>query len=148
MTGRLSILSPKELARFSSKTRWEGECLLWTGYKNADGYGKLTVRNQQWSAHRLAYTDAWGSIPKGMVVRHKCDKPACVNPSHLELGTDADNARDKAVRRRTRTKISDEQVRRIRADGRRQHEIAQEHNISIAAVCLIKAGKRRTYVGG
>lgn len=142
------VLSPQELARFAAKTRWDGDCLVWSGYRNADGYGKLTVRNRQWAAHRLAYVDAWGAIPEGELVRHKCDNPACVNPSHLETGTNADNARDKAERRRAKTKITDAEVVAIRSDKRRLRQIAQQFSISASSVCLIKAGKRRKYVGG
>lgn len=142
------VLSPIEAARFAAKTRWEGKCLLWTGYRNPDGYGVLTVRQRQWKAHRLAYTDAWGDIPPGLVVRHKCDNPACVNPSHLQLGTDADNAKDKAVRRRTRVKLSDDQVRAIRRDERIMRVIGEQYGVSVAAVCLIKSGQRRQHVGG
>ena len=143
----MGFFTEKETQRFAQKTRWLGKCLIWTGSINSDGYGTLTMRRQSFKAHRLAYIDAWGEIPAGLVVRHRCDNPACVNPAHLELGTDADNARDKAVRHRTKTKITDDQVRSIRSDSRRLREIASDFNISASAVCLIKAGRRRQHVG-
>lgn len=144
----MSYLRPAEIARFADKTRWDGSCLIWTGFRNADGYGKLTVRNRQWSAHRLAYTDAWGEIPAGKVVRHKCDNPSCVNPSHLEIGTDADNCRDRDLRGRAATKLSPSDVRSIRTDGRTYREIAESYSISPANVCLIKKQRTWQHVGG
>jgi hypothetical protein len=54
-------------------------------------------------AHRVAYVLANGLTfddIEGLVVRHKCDNPACVNPLHLELGTQQDNIDDKVVRDR------------------------------------------------
>ena len=144
----MAFLSETEAARFAAKTRWEGKCLIWTGCRNSDGYGKLTVRNHQYRAHRLAYMDAWGGIPAGQVVRHTCDTPSCVNPKHLVLGSDADNARDKAVRGRAPAKISAAQVRAIRGDPRVMREIAADHGVSAANVCLIKSGQRRQHIGG
>ncbi|WP_428832632.1 HNH endonuclease signature motif containing protein, partial [Pseudomonas aeruginosa] len=50
--------------------------------------------------HRLAYADAHGPIPDGMLIRHKCDNPACFNVNHLELGTQRDNMQDASKRGR------------------------------------------------
>jgi hypothetical protein len=53
------------------------------------------------SQHRVAWEQAWGlTIPAGMIVRHSCDSPGCVNPLHLMIGTYQDNMDDKMARGR------------------------------------------------
>ena len=37
-------------------------------------------------------------VPKGLVVRHKCDNPPCFRLSHLELGTYSENNMDASER--------------------------------------------------
>jgi hypothetical protein len=43
---------------------------------------------------RYVYELKNGIMPKGMVIRHTCDTPWCVNPEHLLIGTFKDNTRD------------------------------------------------------
>ena len=78
-------------------------CWEWRGAVNNRGYGEVGEGGRHCKtllAHRVAWSLANGPIPDDMIVRHRCDNPICVRPSHLELGTQADNQRDKAVRRR------------------------------------------------
>jgi hypothetical protein len=49
-------------------------------------------------AHRFSYRLRFGRIPDGLILRHVCDTPPCVNPDHLLVGTDADNGQDRRER--------------------------------------------------
>lgn len=37
---------------------------------------------------------AYGAIPDGLVICHRCDNPECTNPDHLFAGTQKDNMMD------------------------------------------------------
>ena len=77
------------------------DCIEWTGCRDSFGYGMRKVNGKVRRLHLIAFEEANGPIPDGMVVRHKCDNPACYNPEHLELGTRAENNHDRDVRGRT-----------------------------------------------
>jgi hypothetical protein len=65
-----------------------GECLLWSGHVDQDGYGRiaLSARPRRWQrAHRRSWMLAHGEIPDGMQVHHRCGQPLCVRIEHLEL---------------------------------------------------------------
>lgn len=89
--------------RFNANTDRSGgptACWLWQGSKYSNGYGRVWDGEKMRLAHRVAYAVAYGSesIPEGIDVLHNCqpgpDRKDCVNPAHLWLGTQRDNARD------------------------------------------------------
>jgi len=69
-------------------------CHWWNSTLSPSGYGQITVNYKSARAHRVAYEMYIGPIPKGMIIMHKCDNPACVNPDHLKTGTQQDNMDD------------------------------------------------------
>lgn len=79
----------------------ESGCYEFTGHCNPDGYGNIRYKNIHIGAHRLAYMLCIGDIPKGMLIMHTCDNPPCVNPEHLQLGTQEDNVRDRVSKGRS-----------------------------------------------
>lgn len=81
--------------RFWSKVKIETplECWEWQGRRRR-AYGQFLLDGKYHQAHRVSYELVHGPIDDGLVVRHACDNPSCVNPSHLHVGTQADNVQD------------------------------------------------------
>lgn len=79
-----------------------GDCWQWTGARRGSRvskqsstyYGGMHVGSKVMLAHRISYELAYGSIPTGLGVLHRCDNPACVRPSHLWAGNHLSNVRD------------------------------------------------------
>lgn len=63
-----------------------GQCHLWSGSKDAAGYGRVWLGVQGWHlAHRLAWELTKKPIPPGFTIEHRCRTKACVRLSHLRL---------------------------------------------------------------
>lgn len=76
-------------------------CREWQGTRRqGSGYGQVRVGGRLLSAHRVAWERAFGPIPEGLFVCHRCDNPPCVELTHLFLGTCADNNADKLAKAR------------------------------------------------
>lgn len=117
----------------------------------------MRINRRAIKAHRFAWAAAHGDIPDGMLVLHKCDNPPCVNVDHLFLGTHKDNVDDMDAKMRRvnnqlkgekchASKITDKDVIAIRADVRRQVDIASDYGISQASVSKIKLNQAWAHV--
>lgn len=117
----------------------ETGCLNWTGGLDEWGYGRYGKSRR---AHRVAFEDAKGPIPGGLLVCHQCDNPRCVEPAHLFLGTNEDNTADRVAKGRCAfAKLNIDQVRAIRNETRNHSEIARAYSLSLTTVRRIRAGK-------
>jgi hypothetical protein len=162
-------LTPKHLERLWSKVDQSSRCWIWTSAKTKAGYGVFTYNRKVLLAHRIIWELANGFIPDGLNVLHNCpdgDNPSCVNPAHLWLGTQRDNAFDMVakghagcVRHPERvmrgshhgnSKLIESQVleiRRLYASGQyRQGVIAHRFGISRSLIQKIILRKLWTHV--
>lgn len=145
-------------------------CWLWQkatrGTRIDYRYGEMTVNGRGMSAHRAAWIAFRGALPKrrgyhGACVLHACDRPLCVNPDHLKLGTHADNMADMVKKARAgrrdfnagsshgMARLTEAQVLRIRrlsADGWTGRRIARRYRLGEATVSQILTRQRWKHV--
>ncbi len=120
-------------------------CIVWTGSKDKDGYGKFMHGYRHWRAHVAAWFAAYGPIPAGKQVCHTCDNPPCIRLEHLWIGTTQENTADRDAKKRQqhgerhyKAKLTEDQVREIRKDTRSQIRIAADYGIVQTMVSKIK----------
>lgn len=135
-------------------------CIEWTGSRFTNGYGILTHKDRHLLAHRVAWQEANGPIPEGMVVMHLCDNRPCVNVEHLRLGTQADNMRDAKEKGRlksahgslsSRARLSDKgviDIRRRRLAGETCAALAAEYGVSAKQISVVSRGVQWGHVAG
>lgn len=153
MLTNLRVDAPALLAARSERDPVAG-CLIWTAGTDWDGYGTLKVEGRSRRAHRIAYQAAngWPDIT-GVVIRHDCDTPPCIEPTHLRPGTTADNNADRQSRGRSddrrgercpTARLTWQQVASIRellATGRTHASLGAEFGVSRRAISKIASNE-------
>lgn len=89
------------------------------GQRSRNGYGRTRLGGVPVYSHRKAYCLHHGVALEdiaGHVVLHTCDNPRCVEPSHLRLGSQADNMKDMHSKHRHPGLVHDEHYAAIRAE--------------------------------
>lgn len=137
------------------------DCWLWQAAV-VKCYGKFKGDDRKmYASHRIAYELTNGPIPEGMLCCHHCDTPLCCNPSHLFLGTQAENSADRNRKNRQakqkgvahgKAKLTGDQVLQIRhlyAAGNITHEeLGRQFGVAGGTIASILTGKKWKHVGG
>jgi len=108
---RPNATKQEEIEDLLKQTVRSGDCLEWVRCFNTDGYPRMAGNVK---VHRRIYEISSGLDIAGLVVRHKCDNPRCINPEHLSHGTQSDNVSDRDSRGRTFRKITPEIIARVK----------------------------------
>lgn len=69
-------------------------CHVWLRSCNSAGYAQKTIQGQYWTLHRYIYSLKDPSLTRNDIVRHLCHNTKCINPDHLEKGSQKDNWKD------------------------------------------------------
>lgn len=135
-----------------------GPCWVWTGNTNQWGYGVFARMGRRSMSHRFSWSLVNGPIPPRMVICHRCDNPPCVRPSHLFLGTQADNVADKIAKGRQevgrgmakpQAKLTDgavREIRRLAEAGIGTWSIARQFGVSPPTIYSVVTGRSWRHV--
>ncbi len=130
-----------------------GACWVWSGARDPFGYGRIGLTGSRRSTltHRAAWMVAYGDIPDGQCVCHRCDNPPCCNPGHLFLGSRDDNNKDAKAKGRMRGPylkgerhgrhlLTDEAVLAIRSGGLTLHQAMSTFGVKRSAYYMARSG--------
>ncbi len=138
--------STTPIERFWNMVEKTNDCWNWIGSVINNGYGQFNTKG----SHRYSYELHFGKIPKGIFVCHTCDNRACVNPTHLFLGTQDENIKDAKAKGRMAkgslqgiSKLLENDIVEIRKlfNTKSQRQIAKLFNVSPATICNIFKNK-------
>lgn len=135
------------LKRIFDKSEKQGDCLVYGGVRDRDGYGVITTGPRKAririSVHRYVCTCFHGEPENSkLFALHSCDNPSCVNPDHLSWGTHQENrrqARDRLCNLKGQ-KLTPELVRQIRAEKGSNAEVAKKYGISRSHAGAVRRG--------
>lgn len=153
MAREIPHLTDRQISNYWLKVDKRGpdDCWYWTGSIDRKGYGQIRAFNTLIYAHRLAVV-LDGRDP-GECALHKCDTPLCCNPSHIFAGDRKANALDAISKGRNsrgmvhgHSKLTDDDVRAIRASDEPGRVLSARHGISQGCVSMVRNRKSWRHV--
>jgi hypothetical protein len=121
--------------RFWAKVDKTETCWLWTGTRtggNLYGYFRPNSLGGMKLAHRIAYELLIGLIPAGLELHHRCERPECVRPDHLQPVTHRENMQWATKPHCRQGHPYDEANTYVQADGTRRCRICKRAGERVA----------------
>ena len=139
---------PQTLDTLLEHTIVDGDCLRWTGCKDKDGYGLSSIRGVKMPAHRAVMS--FLHDVDGQYVLHKCTNRDCVNPTHLYLGDQKQNAQDQidagtfvSGSKNGMAKLDEMSVEHIRSSAFSNSQLAKYYDVSYYTIWDVR--KKRSW---
>lgn len=131
----------------------ESGCWVWKKVLR-NGYGLFYKGKKNESAHRVSYRVFKGPIPDGLILRHTCDNPSCINPDHLIPGTMKENAHDRDSRGRRdvrgeqvgTSKLTAQEALFIKATNLSPTKLGEVFGIDPVSICRIRSPNSWTHL--
>jgi predicted DNA-binding protein YlxM (UPF0122 family) len=157
----VNIMSAAKKRKIIKYRKLNNGCIITTNiYRTSSGYPVVSIKNYPIRLSRFVYCKKHKiklDDIKGLVVRHSCDNPKCVNPEHLLIGTNADNSRDMVVRGRNHrgenvhnSKLTNKNALKIKSllsQGKlREQDIADKFGVSKSAINSIRNKRNWVYI--
>ena len=137
----------------------ENGCFICTSHARNKGYPLSWFDGKKVRLSRFIYEQMHGEIPEGHVIRHKCDVRECINPEHLETGTQKENVWDAIKRNRFKSrmggtnnnsKLTVEKVKEIKVALENKSDsnygLARRYGVSDMAIRKIKKSQMWAHV--
>jgi len=131
----------------------DNECWNCTSHqRDSNGYPKYSVANKDCFMHRVLFVEYYNiiNLPRKVLIRHICDNPRCINPSHLLPGSHRDNMEDMVERGRSArgskhgiSKLTENQVLEIRTliPKHTLRYLGEKYKVDHTVIRNIKSGK-------
>ena len=129
------IVGPGKEKLFWSKVDFGaglGNCWIWTGYTDTQGYGNFNIARKAARCHSISWIITRGAVPDGMMLDHRCGNRKCVNPDHLRVCSRQENQRNLK-----KSKANTSGFKGVYLDKRRGHWVARIRMSKIDGVMWI-----------
>jgi hypothetical protein len=141
----------ERLGLFIDRSGGPDACWPWTRSCTHAGYGQVYAHGKNRYAHRLSWENAFGPLPGGAFLCHRCDNPPCCNPNHLFVCTQAENIGDAARKDRVswgehrhsaRLRAADiPTIRRLVRQGLTHRAVAARFGVARETITKVASGR-------